>query len=140
NKMQFRLALVCTAALLAACSQSNNVLLGRVEKTVGTHKIVVTDCYRTSVPQPEQLPGATWHYAPCRDADIWIRGDQLEVNGRSYGAIAQTDSVLVDHGVVSVKKERGEPRRQGRLRRYFLGFNFRLMFETLRESNELSVL
>jgi hypothetical protein len=103
--MLCRLALVGAAALLAACSQSNNVLLGRVEKTVGAHKIVVTDCYRTSVPQPEQLPSATWHYAPCRDADIWIRGDQLEVNGRSYGAIGQADSVLVDHGVVSVKKE-----------------------------------
>ena len=103
--MLFRLALVCAAALLAACSQSNNVLLGRVEKLVGAHKIVVTDCYRTSVPQPEQLPGATWHYAPCRDADIWIRAGQLEVNGRSHGAIAQTDFVLVDHGVVSINKE-----------------------------------
>ena len=103
--MLFRIACVSTLVLLGACSQSNNVLLGRVENTVGAHKIVVTDCYRTSVPEPEQLPGATWHYAPCRDADIWIRGNQLEVNGRSYGAIAPADSVLVDHGVVSVKKE-----------------------------------
>jgi hypothetical protein len=103
--MCFRVAFAFPALLLAACSKSNNVVLGRVENTVGAHKVVVTDCYRTSVPQPEQLPNATWHYAPCRDADIWIRGDQLEVNGRSYGAIARDDSVLVDHGVVSVKKE-----------------------------------
>src|SRR4051794_13804986 len=95
----------CAAFFLAACSHSNNLLLGRVENIVGAHKIVVTDCYRTSVPQPEQLPDAAWHYAPCRDADIWIRGDQLEVNGRAYGKIAPADSVLVDHGVVSVNKE-----------------------------------
>lgn len=102
--MRLRTAFACAAAFLAACGQSNNVLLGRVEKTVGAHKIVVTDCYRTRVPQPEQLPNATWHYAPCRDADIWIRGGQLEVNGRSYGVIAPADSVLVDHGIVSVGK------------------------------------
>jgi len=89
---------------LVGCSRSNNVLLGRVENTAGAHKIVVTDCYRTDVPRPEQLPQATWHYAPCRDADIWIRGDELEVNGRAYGKIAPAASVLVDHGVVSVKE------------------------------------
>jgi len=100
-----RAVFACSAIFFVSCSQSNNVLLGRVENSVGAHKIVVTDCYRTSVPQPEQLPNSTWHYAPCRDADIWIRGDQLDVNGRSYGKIGPTDSVLVDHGVVSTHKE-----------------------------------
>ncbi|HTS63553.1 MAG TPA: hypothetical protein VMH28_16125 [Candidatus Acidoferrales bacterium] len=92
-------------ALLAACSRSNNLLLGRVETTVGSHKVVVTDCYRTSVPQPQQVSAGVYHYAPCRDAEIWIRGDQLEVNGRPYGRIGPADSVLVDHGVVSVNKD-----------------------------------
>jgi hypothetical protein len=96
---------ICASILFAACSRSNNLFLGRVENTVAGHQIVVTDCYRTSVPQPEQLPGATWHYAPCRDADIWLRGDQLEVNGRAYGKIAPAASILVDHGVVSVNQE-----------------------------------
>ena len=96
----------CGLALLAVgCSRSNNLLMGRVEKMVGTHKVVVTDCYRTSVPEPEQLPDAEWRYAPCRDAVILIRAEQLEVNGRDYGRIGARDSILVDHGAVSVTKE-----------------------------------
>jgi hypothetical protein len=95
---------IATALLLAGCSRSNNLVLGRVESTVGGHTIVVTDCYRTSVPAAEQMPNVTWRWTPCRDADIWIRGDQLEVNGRSYGRIGRTDAILVDHGVVSVDK------------------------------------
>jgi hypothetical protein len=87
---------------LAACSRDNNLLLGRVETQVGGHKVVVTDCYRTNVPAPEQLPGSVWRYTPCRDADIWIRGDQLEVNGKAYGRLLPNDAVLVDHGVVSI--------------------------------------
>ena len=87
---------------LAGCSRSNNLLMGRVEAQVGGHKVVVTDCYRTSAPGPEQLPDSVWRYTPCRDADVWIRGDQLEVNGKTYGRIGPADSVLVDHGVVSI--------------------------------------
>ena len=30
-----------------------DLLLGRVESTVGSHTVVVTDCYRTSVPPPK---------------------------------------------------------------------------------------
>jgi len=94
--------LMLAAIWLCGCSRSNNLLLGRVEAQVGTHKIVVTDCYRTKAPDPERHPDGVWQYTPCRDADIWIRGDQLEVNGRAYGRIAPNDAVLVDHGVVSV--------------------------------------
>src|SRR5690348_12511453 len=105
GSMSTRASLLLLALLPAGCSRSNNVLMGRVENTVGTHKVVVTDCYRTSVPQPEQLPNSVWHYAPCRDAEIWIRDDQLEVNGRAYGRLGPTDFVLVDHGVVSTNRE-----------------------------------
>lgn len=97
---------ICGLALLAVgCSRSNNLLMGRVEKVVGTHKVVVTDCYRTSVPEPERLTNGEWRYAPCRDAVILIRAEQLEVNGRDYGRIGARDSILVDHGAVSVTKE-----------------------------------
>ena len=45
------LACVCIAAVYAsACGRSTNLLLGRVEAIVSTHTVVVTDCYRTSVP------------------------------------------------------------------------------------------
>jgi hypothetical protein len=64
----------------------------------------VTDCYRTSVPEPQQTPEGS-HWAPCRDAEIWVRGDQVEVNGRDYGKIGAADSVVVDHGVVSVHRD-----------------------------------
>jgi hypothetical protein len=97
--------LVCAAALIfTGCSRRNNLLLGRVEARVGTHTVVVTDCYRTSVPGPEQAGATATHYMPCRDADVWIRGEELAVNGRSYGRLNAGDGVLVDHGVVSIQR------------------------------------
>ena len=88
--------------LLSACSRSNNLLLGRVQAQVGSHTVVVTDCYRTSVPPPQRLADAVYRFTPCRDADVLIRGDDLLVNGQSYGRLNPTDAVLVDHGVVSI--------------------------------------
>jgi hypothetical protein len=100
-------AVLTIPMLFSSCSRSNNLLMGRVETTVGGHTIVVTDCYRTSVdpPMTENAGGlTTYSFAPCRDAQVSIRGDQLVVNGKSYGRIGPTDSVLVDHGVVSTGK------------------------------------
>jgi hypothetical protein len=100
------LSCLCAALLLAAaCSRSNNLLLGRVEADVGGHTVVVTDCYRTSVPPPLQfddLGQPAYRFTPCRDADILIRGGQLTVNGQSYGTLNPGDNVLVDHGVVKI--------------------------------------
>lgn len=88
---------------VSGCSRSNNLLFGRVEAKVGSHVVAVTDCYRLHVPPPEQIKGTTtYHYMPCRDADVWIRGEQLVVNGQEYGRLALDDSVTVDHGVVLV--------------------------------------
>ena len=68
----------------------------------GTHTVVVTDCYRTRVPDPVAEPsGAT--FAPCRDAVVAIRNEQLTVNGTSYGPLARTARVVVDHGRVSIE-------------------------------------
>ncbi|HYL77654.1 MAG TPA: hypothetical protein VEU96_25795, partial [Bryobacteraceae bacterium] len=93
--------LCCLPLLFSACSHSNNLLLGRVEAVVGTHTVVVTDCYRTSVDPPQKVEGG-YRFTPCRDADVWIRGAELVVNGQSYGPLQPTDPVLVDHGVVSI--------------------------------------
>lgn len=92
------------AACSSSCSRSNNLLLGRVEETVGTHNVVVTDCYRTSVPPPSQLSAnpPAFRFTPCRDADVLIRGAELVVNDHSYGPLQEHDGVLVDHGKVSV--------------------------------------
>jgi hypothetical protein len=100
-----RIRLCAAMFLLAACSRRNNLLLGRVEAPVGTHTVVVTDCYRTSAPGPEGVDAADYHYMPCRDAEVWIRGEELTVNGKSYGRLKPGDGVLVDHGVVSVDRK-----------------------------------
>jgi hypothetical protein len=101
------LACVCAAILCTACSSSNNLLLGRVEATVDGHTVVVTDCYRTSVPPPQQLANtadgkSVYRFMPCRDADVIIRGDTLTVNGKRYGRLNRGDAITVDHGKVLV--------------------------------------
>jgi hypothetical protein len=106
-------AFCCIAITLSpACSRSNNLLMGTVEATAGSHRIVVTDCYRLSVDPPREITGppgeSGYRYTPCRDADVLIRLEGLNgsaeaiVNGRSYGHINAADSILVDHGVVSI--------------------------------------
>jgi len=93
--------------LLSGCSRSNNLLLGRVEATVGGHTVAVTDCYRTSVPPPVKMADtpdgkSAYRFTPCRDADIMIRDDELTVNGKTYGHLGQGDKVTVDHGKVLI--------------------------------------
>ena len=91
------------AIMSLACSESNNVFLGRVQAEVAGHLVVVTDCYRTSVPAPRHEPSdSSERWTPCRDADLAIRGGELVVNGRSYGVLSRGDSVTVDHGRVLV--------------------------------------
>ena len=75
-------AIVAASALvLTACSNSNNLLLGEVEAQTGAHRVRVTDCYRTSPPQPVRLADVdgqpAWSYAPCRDANVEIRASEL---------------------------------------------------------------
>lgn len=99
--------MICVALTLSACSRENNLLFGRVEATVGGHRVVVTDCYRTSVPKPTERPASAdgireFRFTPCRDADVLIRGDQLLVNGRPYGPVKPGDAVTVDHGQVLI--------------------------------------
>lgn len=97
------LAFICAGMAAAGCSRSNNLLLGRVEAVVAGHMVVVTDCYRTRVPQPvSETNGAT--FAPCRDAVVAIRNEELVVNGTSYGPLAHSARVVVDHGRVSIEK------------------------------------
>jgi len=91
-----------SCVFLCGCSSSNNLLLGEVRATVGTHAVMVTDCYRTSVDAPRQTGAASYEFVPCRDARVTIQNEQLTVNGRAYGKLQPRDSVLVDHGVVSV--------------------------------------
>jgi|GEM_PF-729257 len=102
--------LIACIVMQFACSRSNNLLLGRVESTVAGHRIEVTDCYRTNVPSPRQLPDLpdgkkVYEFMPCRDADVVIRGDELIVNGSSYGVLKQGDVITVDHGKVLINEQ-----------------------------------
>ena len=94
-------ACLLAALFSSACSRSNKLLLGRVEAQVGPHRVVVTDCYRLSVPPPGRTGGG-YRFTPCADADIRIESSGLVVNGLSYGKIGPVDDILVDHGRVSV--------------------------------------
>jgi hypothetical protein len=101
------MTVLSAAVLISACSKSNNLLLGRVEAKFGTHTIIVTDCYRTSVPPAQSgkdsLDGSTfYHFTPCLDADVIIRNERLTVNRRTYERLAPGDTVIVDHGQVLV--------------------------------------
>jgi hypothetical protein len=102
-----RVFLLLTVVTLSSCSRSNNLFLGEVEAQVGQHRVRVTDCYRTSVPPPKRLPDVSgqpsYRFMPCRDADVQFRAGELVVNGQSYGSIGDADTVLVDHGKVSVQ-------------------------------------
>ncbi|HKV38365.1 MAG TPA: hypothetical protein VJX67_04065 [Blastocatellia bacterium] len=95
------------------CGKANNLLMGRVEASVGHRLVVVTDCYRTSVAPPEKIDDpsgqVTYRFAPCRDAVVVIRGDDLSVNGKSYGHLGPNDGVLIDHGIVSIQPSAGQP-------------------------------
>lgn len=102
-----RALLLLAAVALSSCSSSNNLLLGEVQAQVGQHTVRVTDCYRFSVPPPVRTQDVngqpSYRFMPCRDAEVQIRAGELVVNGQSYGRIGETDSVLVDHGKVSVR-------------------------------------
>ena len=101
NCTTLRAVFCCLALALAACSRSNNLLMGEVQAAAGSHRIFVTDCYRLSVDPPQSTPDG-YRYAPCRDADVLIRNEEAIVNGRSYGRLNPNDSIFVDHGAVSI--------------------------------------
>jgi hypothetical protein len=107
SKSVFVIAVLSAAVCISSCSKSNNLLFGRVETKLGTHTVVVTDCYRTSVPpaqvEKDSMNGSTlYHFTPCLDADIVIHNEWLTVNHRAYERLSPGDTVIVDHGQVLV--------------------------------------
>lgn len=99
----------------SACAGAIDLLQGRVEAEVASHHIVVTDCYRIHPPAPERLEDengvSVYRFAPCRDAIVTLRGDELQVNGRVYGELGDVDEIVVDHGQVLINRKRGAPGR-----------------------------
>ena len=88
---------------LAACSRSNNVLLGRVEADINGHRVAVTDCYQFfGIPEPQKIGQGSYRYAPCKETVVTIQGNSLFVNGTAYGDLGPDDGVTVDHGKVLI--------------------------------------
>ncbi len=104
---------LCAAFVFQGCAHVESVLLGRVENKIEDHAIVVTDCYRVGGGQAvetieKSAEGATYKYAPCRDAVIFIKRGELIVNEKSYGLLKQHDAVTVDHGKVLINSKEVE--------------------------------
>ena len=101
--------LALSVLMAPGCAGMIDLLQGHVQGDVAGHHVLVTDCYRTDPPKPERMADengvAVWKYAPCRDAVIMLRGPELEVNGRAYGALGAGDEILVNHGKVSVNRK-----------------------------------
>jgi hypothetical protein len=91
---------------LVNCSDSNDLLFGRVQACVAGHRVTVTDCYRLRAPTPAHESGRRFRYAPCRDAVVVIDGDSLTVNDISRGRLSPGDAIVVDHGEVLVNGKR----------------------------------
>ena len=96
---------------LPACSRSNNLIFGWVQAQVGSHPVVVTDCYRLRVDPPQEVKGdggqIDYRFTPCRDADLLIRNEEVFVNGKSYGPVGPGDAIMIDHSVVSIRRNKG---------------------------------
>jgi hypothetical protein len=103
NPMSRSAAIAASLFTLVACSHDNNVLMGRVETTMGGHRVMVTDCYQFfGTPKIEKLGEGYYRYAPCKGSMVVIRGDTLFVNGAEHGTLEAGDSVTVDHGTVRI--------------------------------------
>ena len=110
TRLMFCLLVVATLTA-PSCARMGDLIQGRVEADVAGHHVVVTDCYRTSPPAPERLADENglpvYQYAACKDAIVMLRGAELQVNVKSYGALGIGDEILVDHGQVSIKRGAG---------------------------------
>ena len=103
NTLTCRIAVAFVLLTLAACSRSDNVLLGRVETEINGHRIAVADCYQFfGIPEAKKLGEGSYEYSPCKGTVVALQGDELFVNGTSYGNLAADDSVTVNHGKVLI--------------------------------------
>lgn len=46
----------------------------------------------------------------CGDTTVLIRGDELTVNGKSYGSLKEGDSITVNNGAVAITRVRLDTR------------------------------
>jgi hypothetical protein len=100
------LAVSLCGLLFSLVGSPTSPLLGRYAAELGDHTVIVTDCFRLTMPtvvERESTAGETiYTFAPCRDVEVVIADDLLRVNGALYGALNPASVVLVSEPLVFV--------------------------------------
>ena len=92
--------------LAQGCSY-REALRGKHENQVGSHQVtIIRPCglFTENTTRIENLPGRTKYEYVCGETKVTIglKDNELTVNGQSYGAIKEGDSITFDHGKVLV--------------------------------------
>jgi hypothetical protein len=101
-------ALLSLCVLLVSQGCGAFRLLNKDKSVLGAHQVTITPCgwkledkFAGSV--KDEATGKTYHKYTCGETVLTIKDEELVVNGKSYGKLANaTDSVKVDGGRVLV--------------------------------------
>lgn len=101
-------ALLSLGVVLAAQGCGGFRLLNRDNTVLAAHRVTITPCgwklenkFGGSV--KDEQTGKTYYKHSCGETIVTIKDEELAVNGKSYGKLANaTDSVKVDGGRVFV--------------------------------------
>jgi hypothetical protein len=101
-------ALISLCVLLASQGCGGFRLLNRDKSVLGAHPVMITPCGwkledKFAGEVKDERTGKAYYKYTCGETIVTIKEEELMVNGKSYGKLAQaTDSVKVDGGKVLV--------------------------------------
>jgi hypothetical protein len=102
------LALISAGLLLATLGCGGFRLLNKDQSVLGAHTVAITPCgwkleNKFAGEVKDAATGKVYYKYTCGETIVTIRDEELTVNGRSYGKLANaTDSVKVDGSRVLV--------------------------------------
>jgi hypothetical protein len=100
TRMSVALMLLCLLLVSQGCGGFR--LLNRDKTILGAHSVVITPCgwkleNKFGGPVKDEQSGKVYHKHSCGETVVTIKDEELAVNGKSYGKLANaTDSVKVD--------------------------------------------
>ena len=106
SRAMVALPFLCVALATQGCSGFR--LLNRDNTVLGAHAVTITPCgwkleNKYGGPVKDERTGKTYHKHSCGETVVIIKDEELVVNGKSYGKLANADdSVKVDGGRVLV--------------------------------------